>query len=60
MARLLPIVCATDNALAVESDAPNQFVMTIQHAQTGSKLNIPKPEKDTKSISNEDYTTGIH
>ena len=40
----LSIVSSTDNPLGVESDAPHQLLVTLQHPETGAALDVPESD----------------
>ena len=40
----LPVVGSTDNPLAVESDAADQLLVSLQDPETGPALDVPEPD----------------
>ena len=41
----LPVVGSTDNPLAVESDAADQLLVSLQDPETGPALYVPEPDR---------------
>lgn len=39
-----PIICSAHDPLVVESDAAHKLLMTLQHTQTSTALNVPQSE----------------
>ena len=38
----LPVICATDDALIIEPNAPYEFFMAFENSQTCTTFNVPQ------------------
>lgn len=49
----IPIIGSADDPLLVESQTPNEFLVTFEHSQTSSTFNVP--DSATHAISARSY-----